>query len=164
MEAAVSLALIMSLSVPLSGTWVLASTLASKEDIKEMRNELKSDIMTFRNELKSDIMGVRTELKSALERHHGLRKNVQNIQSSLEKLLAAPLAQRRHRQQLFEAALYVLDIFSQIRDVALELGAQTHDVTLELVAKSHEVTLELVAQLLHVLFAGQGAGQNPGPT
>ncbi len=87
MEAAVSLALIMSLSVPLSGTWVLARTLASKEDVKELRNELKSDLMTFRNELKSNIMGLRTELKSDIT---DLRKDVQNIQSSLEKLLAVP--------------------------------------------------------------------------
>jgi hypothetical protein len=79
MEAVAPLGFVLFLFVVVSGIWFLASTLASKEDVKGVRNEVRE----LRREVKSDIAGLRNDAKE-------LQKDVQNTRSSLEELLATP--------------------------------------------------------------------------
>jgi hypothetical protein len=62
--------------------------LATKEDVKDLRNAIKGDISDLRNEVKGDISDLRNEVKSDIsELRHEFKGDVSALEIRLQRLI-----------------------------------------------------------------------------
>lgn len=86
--------------------------LATKQDLKDIRNELDTKIESVRAELKVDIADVKSELKDDI---HLLELKVSDIKSELVKEVSIV------REGVFEAKLQAAKFHSELREDIKEL-------------------------------------------